>query len=260
MQTRKSSKRPRDQGQKHDVEVRDNGPPKNPYSLSVKEADGDSSLFNSPLHKQPLKSSREQNVKDPLPPRTPLPRRSRDHGQDSSQFTPPIKRHPIKRRRVEEDDTISPFAQTQTKEPSRRRDGEVSRARTVIDFPHPVIDLDLEYAYTSKEFRPKLGAFPRYSEGTVYIQLCQSEDKYCFALEASVLARASTWFAHKVKNMGKERDSQLAAKIMEETGYKYRFELVHDDKYRPDWVLKRVVSVIAKVLPEHNLETIPNIL
>lgn len=95
--------------------------------------------------------------------------------------------------------------------------------------------------HTSKTFLKPSG-HSSFREGTVYVQIARSDAKYIFAFEQSVLTRASHWFAKELDSDVKHSDPKLGKLIQKETGYDFRFELVHDEKYSPPWILKKSVS------------------
>lgn len=85
-----------------------------------------------------------------------------------------------------------------------------------------------------------LGIFPRFEDSTVYIQIARSNEKYIYAFEKSVLARASTWFANQFERTTVDCDPKLAQSIYKSTGYEFRFEL-RQRRENLSWVLVKSV-------------------
>lgn len=243
MQTRRGSKRPLEEDAPNDTISQR---AKKPSSRRAKDREDDNSYTQSSNNKSATVSSRNQDhdrktqsdlISTPTTPQ---------HYQRKNSPAPPAppapKRQTTTRRRLVGDDTGNVLNTTPSTPSPGQSDGGSLRTRYLSGSMVQVIDLEAEHQNHGREFRPKLGAFPRYNEGDVYIQLAKSEDRYCFALESSVLVRASRAFASLLAITVRESDPQLAEEIVKKTGYKYRLELVHDDSHRPAWLLKRSVS------------------
>ncbi|TGO89300.1 hypothetical protein BPOR_0115g00050 [Botrytis porri] len=87
-------------------------------------------------------------------------------------------------------------------------------------------------------------------DADVYIVLIEKNPKYSFRMHSYILKRASSWFGAELQeNLVNEVDEMIAAKITEDTGIKYRFELTFDD-HRGYHTLKRVGLTMYKQQPQ----------
>ncbi|TEY37436.1 hypothetical protein BOTCAL_0518g00050 [Botryotinia calthae] len=87
-------------------------------------------------------------------------------------------------------------------------------------------------------------------DADVYVSLTQKNPKYVLRMHSHVLKRASPWFFNQLQERHMdELDQGVAAKVTEDTGIKYRFELELDDKLQYH-VLKRVGLTMLKKEPQ----------
>ncbi|KAF7949089.1 hypothetical protein EAE96_008260 [Botrytis aclada] len=87
-------------------------------------------------------------------------------------------------------------------------------------------------------------------DADVYIVLVQKTPKYSFRMHSHILRRASPWFAGELQeDLVNELDVKLAATITQDTGIKYRFELVFDG-HLGHHTLRRVGLTMYKQQPQ----------
>ncbi|KAF7948429.1 uncharacterized protein EAE97_003840 [Botrytis byssoidea] len=87
-------------------------------------------------------------------------------------------------------------------------------------------------------------------DADIYIALIQTKPEYSFRMHSYILRRASPWFAGQLQEtVVNEVDEKLAAGITEDTGIKYRFELMFDD-HLGYHTLKRVGLTMYKEQPQ----------
>jgi hypothetical protein len=129
---------------------------------------------------------------------------------------------------------------------------ELSSEKSVYSTTKGVIDLEGEVSI--KEFRRHGTGFPRFKEGTVYIDVAKTDENYVYAFEKHVLARASSWFADSLYRPIYEIDDKKAELCKKQTGYETRYEIFYSERYDL-WILGRTVS--CRSCKELHLITIP---
>lgn len=84
--------------------------------------------------------------------------------------------------------------------------------------------------------------FPRFHQGTIYIQLIELHDKYTYIFDKDIIMRSSAKLAEIMGVRLKEADSCLAETIKQHAGLEFFFDL----KYVPKvggWALVGAVSI-----------------
>jgi len=83
--------------------------------------------------------------------------------------------------------------------------------------------------------------FPRFPEGTVFIQVKRKSPKYNYTFDKAILSRASKWFAKNMDSEMEEVDLDLAQKVKKFIGCDARYELYYSER-NSGWALKKTVS------------------
>jgi hypothetical protein len=116
---------------------------------------------------------------------------------------------------------------------------ESSCKKSVSSTAERVIDLEGEISL--KKVMRGGTEFPRFKEGTVYIEVAKSDEDCVYAFEKHVLARASSWFAESLNEPIFEINYKKAELYKKRCGYEARYELFYSEQYDL-WILGRTVS------------------
>lgn len=168
--------------------------------------------------------------------------------QDRDFGNPPKKTKPAAR--VETPDTqVSRSTATSTHQPTRR--GRLAAPKIAVETAtsqeNTVVESDMVYNLQTSLYRPvrllpRIGGFPRFDTGTIYIKVSPCLLKYVYIFEESVLTRFIPFFA---KDLGERfvDDCPPCAKMFEEQSpsTKAHYELFFDDMCKI-WALRRTVS------------------
>ncbi|TAQ87996.1 hypothetical protein B7494_g3670 [Chlorociboria aeruginascens] len=140
-----------------------------------------------------------------------------------------------------------------------------------------IIDLDEPDPNTEvgvKSFHPRGYNALHLEEENVYIEIDKDDPKYCYAIPANVLFKASPWFAKTIRDSVPEEDQDKAERYQKESGFYVRYELKksRSDDGTSKWVLERapftylrpktsasLIHTPPRQSPYHNLVRSPHV-